>query len=155
MRLLGRADRIDVDEQTGRFVVLDYKGSIAGHEAGASFDDDRTDNLPHKVQALVYASAFRTQFVGYTCAAALYLSYRARWDKEFAAGSYSEPAYDVSSFAASGSCVSISFDAFLDQIEQGVAKRLAGLTQGDIAQRPADKKACEYCPVEFCARRMR
>ena len=151
-RLAGRVDRIDVDEQGGRFAVLDYKGSVAGHEAGFGEDDDLASlALPHKVQALIYAQALRSPLAGMVCVGALYLSYRAKDASQLAAGSYSPVGYGTAA-ATKGSQVQASFDAFLNAVEQQIAPRIQALRAGRIAPDPAPG-ACRYCPVPYCESR--
>ncbi len=155
VRLNGRVDRVDVDDEQGRFVVLDYKGSVKGHGAGFADDDDiDTFVLPHKVQALIYAQALRWRLDGYACAGALYLSYGARRDEDSMAGSYDRCAYDVEDMAKTRSRVSASFDAFLDLVEERIASSIQDLTRGDIQISPRDKEACRSCAVPFCEGRL-
>ncbi len=155
VRLNGRADRVDVDEQAGRFVVLDYKGDVKKYAAGFSESDDAGDfALPHKVQALIYARALRSRFDGLRCAGALYLAYRARSDAEAMAGSYDETAYDVSGLSKSSSRVCMNFDAFLDLVEDEVAPSVQALAEGDIRVSPKDKESCRFCSVRACERRL-
>lgn len=155
-RLVGRVDRVDVNEEARRFAVLDYKGSVSGHAAGFEENADlRALELPRKVQALIYAQALRSRLEGYACAGALYLSYRAKHDGEFAAGSFDEAAYDVSRFAKDSSCVHMNFDGFLDYVEQSIAKHVGALAAGDIMPSPKRKDSCAFCPVPLCERRTR
>ena len=155
-RLIGRIDRVDIDEDARRFAVLDYKGSSAGYAAGVGEDDTvDADNMPGKVQTLIYAQALRRQLDGYSCAAALYLGYRARSNIEFAAGSFDEIAYDATSVARKASCVEMNFDRFLDHIEEALRPVVAQLTAGDIRCEPRTKDACAWCPYERCEGRAR
>ncbi len=154
-RLSGRIDRIDVDDAVKRFVIYDYKGNLTGHDAGFSDKDDVDSyQLPHKVQALIYAQALRHQFDGYTCAGALYLSYSARRDRDFLAGSYNEVAYDVPRFINARSCVHMNFETFLDLIEEKISPYVQALLKGDIRIDPRDKESCRNCGVPLCERRM-
>lgn len=153
-RINGRVDRVDVNEETDCFVVLDYKGSIAGHAAGFDADADVVGfSLPRKTQALVYAQALRKRCGGMRCAGALYLSYRAKADGEFAAGSFDESAYDASAFAKDSSRVDMNFERYLDLVEQTCEPYVASLVAGVIEADPSDKDACAYCPVSSCERR--
>ncbi len=153
-RLVGRIDRVDVDRESRRFVVLDYKGSITGYSAGVSDDEGPDIDLPHKIQALMYAQAFRRMHADYACAGALYLSYRARSDGEFAAGSYDEGAYDVGRMTKKSSLVKMNFDSFLDSVEEGVRPYVDALESGDIAVRPRSKSSCTWCSVGRCEGRL-
>lgn len=154
--LNGRVDRVDVNEESSRYVVLDYKGSIANHAAG--FDGETSVeemSVPRKVQALIYAQALRAKLEGLHCAGAVYLSYRAKIDKEFAAGSFDESAYDLSAFAKDSSRVDMSFERFLDGIEAAIEPYISSLAAGRIEPRPSFKGACDYCPVSGCEGRTR
>lgn len=152
-RLCGRVDRIDVDEQAGAFAVLDYKGSLAGHEAGLPDDADLDAlELPAKVQALVYAQALRSALDGLACVGALYLSYRAKDASALAAGSFSPLRYDAAAVASAKSQVPVSFDAFLDAVERAIAPAVQAMEAGAIAPDPA-LGACQWCPVPYCERR--
>lgn len=155
-RLNGRADRVDVNEEAKRFVVLDYKGKTAGHAAGfAENDDPDALVLPSKVQALIYAQVLRARLDGYACAGALYLGYRAKTDGDFAAGSFDPAAYDVDAFTKKSSRVEMNFDRFLDAVEEAIRPSVEALMRGEIAPAPASKQACAYCVVPCCERRSR
>ena len=152
-RLTGRVDRIDVDAEAGRFVVLDYKGSLAKHEAGLGAEDSLEElTLPPKVQALVYAKALEGMLEGLACVGALYLSYQAKDAARLAAGSFSALGYDAAACATKGSLVEGSFDAFLAAVERAIEPQVAAMVRGDIAPDPADG-ACQWCLVPFCERR--
>ncbi len=152
-RLCGRVDRIDVDEQAGRFAVLDYKGSLADHDAGLPDDADLDAlELPHKVQALVYAQALRSALDGMACVGALYLSYRTKDAARLAAGSFSPLQYDAAAVASKKSQVPVSFERFLDAVEQAIAPAVQAMEGGAIAPDPAPG-ACCWCPVPYCERR--
>lgn len=149
----GSVDRVDASDD-GRFVVLDYKGSIAGHEAGCS--EEALEELPRKVQALIYAQSLpRTDaFAGMACAGALYLGYRAKEQAKFAAGSFDAGAYDARNVAdAKASGVTMDFQAFLTQVEDLMAVQVRRMLAGDIAPAPRPG-ACAYCPFTFCEARM-
>lgn len=151
-RVTGRVDRIDVDEEEKRFAVLDYKGSLIDHEAGFDDGDDLDSfELPHKVQALIYAQALRSKLAPMACVGALYLSYRAKEASKLAAGSYDSVGYGTDA-ATKRSQVSASFDAFLDAVERQIAPRIEALRAGRIAPDPAPG-ACFYCPVPYCESR--
>ncbi len=154
-RMSGRIDRVDMDDEAKHFVVLDYKGNLTGYDAGFSDKDDIDSyQLPHKVQALIYAQALRHQLNDYACAGAIYLSYSAYNDRDFMAGSYNEAAYDVAHYAGDRSCVHMNFEAFLDLIEEQVSSYVQTLLQGNIRVAPRDKEACRNCGVSLCVRRM-
>lgn len=175
----GRVDRIDSNKGTGQFVVLDYKGGIAGHDAG--FDPDEVSEakaqdgvevdpgqepvssssliggaayqLPHKIQALIYAQALRKLFSAHPVGA-LYMSYRAQESRSLLAGSYDSALLDLAGFAKKTSAVGLNFEVFLDGVEAAVARRIDEMKQGSIEQRPLDQRSCQYCPVASCPRRI-
>lgn len=154
-RLRGRVDRIDVNAEAGHYIVIDYKGSIAGHDAG--FDPDKAEDvfvLPHKIQALIYAQALRGRVGSARPVGALYLSYRAREARAFAAGSFDESLLDLGSFGRGKSAVRMNFEAYLDQVEQAVALHVECMMAGDIAPDPLCADSCRYCPVAGCERRL-
>lgn len=153
-RLNGRIDRVDVSPQTGRFAIIDYKGSLHGHSAGFSGKDDiESFELPSKVQALIYALGFQRLHDGLSAAAALYASYRAKDGAELLAGSFDPLAYDASCSARSASVVEMSFASFLAMVEQRTAPFIEALKHGDIAPAPRTKDACAWCPYLGCERR--
>lgn len=148
----GRVDRVDVNDELGHYVVVDYKGSIAGHDAGCQ--DYDTLVLPHKVQALIYAQVLRNQFESYRPVGALYLSYKARDARSLVAGSFSESLFEVSQYAKNASKVCGNFEEYLDRIESIIEQRLLLLRQGFIEPDPLGVDSCRYCPVRECARRL-
>lgn len=175
----GRVDRIDSNEGTGQFVVLDYKGGIAGHDAG--FDPDEVSEvkarddvkialgqeqvpsapliggaayqLPHKIQTLIYAQVLRSLFSAHPVGA-LYMSYRAQESRLLLAGSYDSTLLDLTGYAKSSSAVGLNFEVFLDGVEDAVARRIDEMKRGSIDQRPLDARSCQYCPVASCPRRI-
>ncbi len=150
--LVGRVDRVDVSSDGKRFVVIDYKGSLLGYEAG--FNPDKQEfTLPQKIQALIYAQALRKYFPDKLCSGALYLSYRAKEDKGSIAGSYNESVLDLGDFAKEGSKVFMNFDVYLDQIESALVPYLERMLEGDIEPCPSKPNACKHCPVVACDRR--
>ncbi len=152
MPLVGRVDRIDISSDGKRFVVIDYKGSLLGHEAGFNPDKDQFE-LPQKIQALIYAQVLRKYFPDKVCSGALYLSYRAKEDKGSIAGSYNESVLDLDDFAKERSKVFMNFDAYLDQVEDALIPYLARMLAGDIEPNPSRASACKHCPVANCNRR--
>ena len=155
VRLSGRVDRVDVDDAAKRFAVIDYKGSIAGHAAGSlgTSSEGTADELPEKMQTLIYALALRERFPGYRPAAALYASYKSTVDAGSMAGSFDIAAYDVSPFAGTA-CETGPFEGFLDTIESVMAHRLEPLFQGDIEPRARSARECSYCPFTACEVRL-
>ncbi len=148
----GRVDRVDVDEQAQHYVVLDYKGSIAGHDAGCGAEDNI--ELPHKIQALIYAQVLRGQLGNCRPVGALYLSYLARDARDLMAGSYDQSMLAIGSFAKRASAVGFNFGTYLDRIEALVKQRINNLREGYIEPEPLCGDSCRYCPVVGCARRL-
>lgn len=155
----GKVDRIDVDG-AGGFAVFDYKGSIDGHAAGdACVSADaggglEPSSLPRHVQALVYAQALRRLgLFGATCRAALYTSYRAQSVAGLVTGSYASGDEAIALVSDAKSSVHGPFDAFLDMVEDAVAKRLEGIMSSRIPAEPSSDDVCRYCCNAFCERR--
>lgn len=158
-RLRGSIDRVDVNAQTGDFVILDYKNSAGGHEApynASEFEGDYV--LPSFVQSLIYAQAVRRKgFEGQKaengsmsdgeprCAGALYLGYKAKTKKFLLAGSYDRSRYDVMEYVAKDSQVKGDFSCYLDLVEQSIEPYVQALVAGKIAGDPRDKDSCKYC----------
>ncbi|MDE8703068.1 PD-(D/E)XK nuclease family protein [Adlercreutzia equolifaciens] len=153
VRLRGRADRVDVNEEAGRFAVVDYKGSV-GSDYGLGAKKDADPTLPKHPQALMYAQALRGRMDALHCAGALYLGYRAKTDKDLVRGAVDGTVFEDASFIKKNDCASLSFDALLDAIEDLVAEGIAGLAEGRIPQQPRYAGACTYCPVPDCERRL-
>lgn len=152
VRLRGRVDRVDVDEERGRFVVVDYKGASKGYASGLKEGDE--PSLPFHVQGLIYAQALLRTGFGLACAGALYLGYRARGVKELIAGAYDVSAFDAGALSSRGSEVAMNFSAYLDAIEALAAERLAELSEGAVPPSSTVPAACTYCPAYDCPGRL-
>ncbi len=149
----GSVDRVDVDPEAGAFTVLDYKGSVGGHEAGTPAEG--LDAPPGFIQTLVYAQVVRQlpAFADMACVGALYLSYRAQGASGLMAGSFDRlryPAQDVAD--ASKSQVSMDFQEFLDAVEEALIPVVRGMQEGVILPR-SEGGGCAYCPLTFCQER--
>ena len=150
VKLVGTADRIDVDGK-GHAVILDYKPSVSDRYALFSGDDGEVGG---KVQALIYAQVIRRE-LDLDVVGALYLSYGRR--KQIA-GAYDAyllgpevlPGIDADGCGWSGGR---GFKDLLDQTEERVAQALERLRAGEVEPRPADDKACGWCPVTSCPER--
>lgn len=151
--LHGSVDRVDVDPDHGTFAILDYKGSVGEHEAGAPATG--ITELPGFIQALVYAQAIGRlpAFSQMTCAGALYLSYRAQSADAFAAGSFDRLRYPAQAVTDAAKCqVEMDFQAFLDAVEHALVSCVEGMLAGAIAPDP-DAGSCAFCPLTFCPER--
>lgn len=149
----GSVDRVDVSAD-GRFAVLDYKGSVAGHEAGCAEED--LDGLPAKIQTLVYAQSVGRlpEFANMACVGAMYLGYRASKAEDFSAGSFDIGRYDMRPLTkGTKSVVHAGFAEFLDHVEELLRADVAHMMEGDIKPDPLPG-ACAFCEMTFCAMRM-
>ncbi|MGN0302544.1 MAG: PD-(D/E)XK nuclease family protein [Anaerotardibacter sp.] len=151
--LNGRIDRVDFSKDGKYFAVIDYKGSVNGHRAGFDDEKDLDVTLPHKMQGLIYASAISKLFPEKIPAAALYLSYNAKAQKEFLAGSYSPIAYNAAGHIHKSNAVTVNFQSYLDKIETLLTPYVERLVAGDITPKPLCKESCNFCPVANCSAR--
>lgn len=146
VRLTGKIDRIDVDDQ-GHAVIIDYKGSLsADYEADARL----------KVQALVYAQVVK-RLLGLDVVGALYVCY-GRTPK--LAGAYDACVLETPHLPCMrhGHCACSpasghTFAQLLDETEQHVAQAMEDLLAGKVAPDPLGPSACAWCPVTACLKR--
>jgi RecB family exonuclease len=150
----GRVDRIDINEQTGRFVVLDYKGSADKDYEAAMNEEDETPPLPPRIQALIYARILQGTLAGLHAAGALYLSYRAQKYSDLAAGSADNLVFSGEAAVSKKSFVPMNFEAYLLKLEEELRPFVERYEQGDIEPNPRDKCVCTYCPVPACEKRL-
>lgn len=147
-KLLGTADRIDVDDQ-GRCVVIDYKGSLSSAYALSA----REGAYLGKVQALIYAQVVR-RTLGLEPVGALYVCYgRVKRATGAYDGRVLENAHLPNMRHKDCMCADRAFAEVLDETEEAVATALERMLAGDIAPRPATPEACKWCPVTSCSKR--
>lgn len=161
----GKVDRIDSCKTNGEFYVLDYKGSLKGHNAGLdSFElmngEDGQSSLnphvlPEHVQVLIYASVLSKLGVfGEQAKGAFYTSYRPKSNDPLMVGSYESLAKELGALSNKASSVGISFEDFLSLVEDALRVRLNELKISDIQENPASDSACKYCDYIECERRL-
>ncbi len=168
---LGSVDRVDVDAH-GRAVVIDYKHKSPNGFCGEYdvFGEDGCPSAealaapPRRVQSLIYAQVIRRLFPNLKVVGALYLCTMGEHaENHVMAGALDANAADqvLGSLSASreskisvGGPGSIGFEELLDRTEELVAQKIGNLLDGRIEASPLDKKACEWCPVQRCERRL-
>lgn len=159
----GKTDRIDADPESDRFLIIDYKGSIKGHDAGSAcfskiVDDGETrfdpNILPEHVQTLIYSSVVKElKAFGDSCKGAFYVSYMPKPGDALLAGSCDSSCEHLVKLTDRKSVVDIPFDVFLDLVEEACETRLKAMGDNDISIEPSRKDVCKYCVYSFCFRR--
>ena len=151
----GKVDRIDVDEQ-GRAVIIDYK--LSGLDSGYGLSED---GLPTRIQTDIYATlvqrCLQAQGVQVQVVGSVYRSYA----KNMLRGVYREgidwgPAEKLrpDKDAVPGGCLAVSYEDYLEAVEDKVAELMERMRQGCVEPRPLCADACEYCLAEsFCPQR--
>ena len=161
----GTVDRIDVSPH-GTAVIIDYKHkSPGGFNAEYDALQDGVlegEQLPNRVQSLIYAQVVRRAFAGKLhLAGTVYLSTKG---DHALAGAADENVADlvfgkVSSRRAPRVCVpraqdgGSGMDALLDRTEELVAREVEQMLAGNVEARPRDARSCDFCPVMQCERR--
>lgn len=171
--LTGTIDRIDVDAH-GQALVIDYKHKSAAGFAGEYdvFPKEGADPLslalPRRVQSFIYGQVVRRALPDLKVRGAVYLCTKGAHalsgavdenvlDNVFGArlpGAARLPRILVPRGASFGREGSSGMEALLDACEELVAARIERMLAGDIEAAPVDAKACDYCPVLNCERRL-
>ena len=167
---VGSVDRVDVNEH-GCAVVIDYK-----HKGSAGFSAEYDAfgregcpgreglRLPRRVQSLIYAQVIRRIMPDLKVVGAVYLSTRgSKPEQHGLAGAVDVNFADrvlgpVSPSRLASVCCGgpgqPSFGELLDATEEKVAAAIERMLQGDVRADPIDAKACQWCPVTDCERRL-
>lgn len=145
-RLVGKVDRIDVDD-AGHAVIIDYKGSVSKDYTRTAIS---ADNLG-KVQTRVYAQAIKRK-LGLNIVGALYVTY----SKPFRlSGSYDARILGKQSLPhmhhKDCACMpddSMTFSDVLDYTEERIAEALDQLVAGAVPLEPVVFESLEEDPEE-------
>ena len=159
---VGTVDRIDVDD-SGRAVVVDYKGSLySAHEIHGKNADQ-----PGKVQTRMYAQAVKRK-LGLNVVGALYVSYGKtagvcgaydpcvleaghlpgmRHSKCSCAACDSDQAFAAFDFQG------LTFSTMLDATEELMSHAMQAMELGQVEPAPASSDSCTYCVVANCPKR--
>ena len=168
VRIHGVIDRIDVDEEAGTLLVVDYKGSLGpGHgpvQPTKDQDPLSVDILPQHSQILMYLAAARRLMPEKYLAGGLYVSYSKPVCAGFVdvrlMGGLSE---DKRDYLNRGCCEArpapdgtSGVEALLERVGCAVREALDELAGGVVAARPRfGKDSCQYCPVaQTCPRKV-
>lgn len=169
----GTVDRVDVSAHGGA-VVIDYKHrrgpGLAGEYAALAPDaGDGGFSLPRHVQSLMYGQVIRRHYPDLHVVGAVYLTTGGTShalsgavdadQAEAVFGSYLPSKRTLETIAVArderfGTGDERGMDALLDATEEAVAEAVARMLAGDIEAHPVDARACDWCPVMNCERRL-
>lgn len=167
VQLEGSIDRVDVDGG-GRAVVIDYKHkspigfaqeyNVFGPE-GIVVPDIGPIPLARHVQALIYAQVLRRKYPDLTVTGSVYLCTKGQ---HALAGAVSEDSIDrvygeqgiSPKMRPSVAVPTGERERLLDATEEAIAAKVQELLAGNIEANPVDARACDYCPVLDCEKRL-
>ena len=172
VRVTGTVDRIDINSQ-GQAVIIDYKhkgptGFFAEYAAFSGKDDQEDEFvLPRRIQSLLYAQVVRKAFPDLRVVGALYLGTRGTHELSGAVDeAQADPIFGdalgprrarqvvVERSQSFGQESETGMNALLDATEESIARKVDRLREGHIEAEPCDAKACLFCPVSNCERRL-
>lgn len=172
VRVTGTVDRIDINAQ-GQAVIIDYKhkgptGFFAEYAAFSGKGDQEDEFvLPRRIQSLLYAQVVRKAFPDLRVVGALYLGTRGTHELSGAVDEVQADAVFgdalgprrakqvvVERSQSYGQEGQTGMNALLDATEEAIARKIDRLREGHIEAEPCDAKACLFCPVSNCERRL-
>ena len=164
--LMGRVDRIDVDE-AGHAVIVDYKGSVGSAHCIAG----KTPEYMGKVQTRMYAQAVK-RALGLDVVGAFYVTYGR---KPQVMGAYDPTVIETAHLPGirEGQCACAAADGgapqgllepdaaladftfahMLDATESVVGQAIARMLAGDVGPAPSSSEVCTYCVAPACGKR--
>ncbi len=137
LRLVGRVDRIDIDDE-GRAVVVDYKRSAGGRPAAFGAKKMLTEG---RLQLPLYLLAVQ-HGLGATPVAGLYRGLAKPFERGVAV------AGGVDRRLTSGDVIEQhELETLLGHAVELARAAVAGMRAGEIPARPRTKDSCKYCPL--------